>query len=81
MQTDVLVIGGGPAGLATAIAARLKGFDVAVADGGLPPIDKACGEGLLPGGVNVLHRLGVHRFRGTTPFAFEASVLSATRPQ
>ena len=32
-QTDVFVIGGGPAGLAAAIAARKKGFRVVVADG------------------------------------------------
>src|SRR5260370_23888622 len=57
--TDVLVIGGGPAGLATAIAARMKGFDVTVADGATPPIDKACGEGLLPGSLAALHELGV----------------------
>ena len=41
--TDVFVIGGGPAGLATAIAARQRGFDVVVADGAQPPIDKPCG--------------------------------------
>ena len=55
----VLVIGGGPAGLAAAIAARLKGFDVIVTDSARPPIDKACGEGILPAGVDGLHRLGV----------------------
>ncbi len=55
----VLVIGGGPAGLAAAIAARMKGFDVAVADGVKPPIDKACGEGLLPGTIAALRELGV----------------------
>ena len=59
MRTDVLVIGGGPAGLAAAIAARSKGFDVTVIDAAHPPIDKACGEGVLPGGVKALHRLGV----------------------
>jgi menaquinone-9 beta-reductase len=42
--TDVFVIGGGPAGLAAAIAARAKGLRVTVADGGVPPIDKPCGE-------------------------------------
>jgi len=58
-RTDVFIIGGGPAGLAAAIAARERGFDVVVADGAEPPIDKACGEGLLPDAVEVLARLGV----------------------
>jgi flavin-dependent dehydrogenase len=57
--TDVLVIGGGPAGLAVAIAARQRGFCVVVADGAQPPIDKACGEGLLPDGLAALERLGI----------------------
>jgi flavin-dependent dehydrogenase len=57
--TLVLVIGGGPAGLAAAIAARMKGFAVTVADGAKPPIDKACGEGLMPGTMAALLRLGV----------------------
>ena len=57
--TDIFVIGGGPAGLAAAIAARLKGFDVTVADAARPPIDKACGEGLMPDSHDALRRLGV----------------------
>jgi flavin-dependent dehydrogenase len=57
--TDVFVIGGGPAGLAAAIAARQKGFRVVVADGATPPIDKACGEGFLPDGLAALQRLGI----------------------
>src|SRR6266436_425798 len=56
---DVLVVGGGPAGLAAAIAARKKGFRVIVADGAKPPITKACGEGLLPDAVAALGGLGV----------------------
>jgi 2-polyprenyl-6-methoxyphenol hydroxylase-like FAD-dependent oxidoreductase len=59
VRTDVLVIGGGPAGLAAAIAVRLKGFDVTIADASRPPIDKACGEGIPPAGVEILRRLGV----------------------
>lgn len=58
-QTDVFVIGGGPAGLATGIAARKKGFRVAVADGAQWPIEKACGEGLMPDTVAALRELGV----------------------
>ena len=59
IKTDVFVIGGGPAGLAAAIAARRKGFDVTVADAARPPIDKACGEGLMPDSLAALNRLGV----------------------
>jgi menaquinone-9 beta-reductase len=58
-DTDVFVVGGGPAGLAAAIAARLKGFRVTVADGAKPPITKACGEGLLPDAMVALRELGV----------------------
>jgi flavin-dependent dehydrogenase len=58
-STDVFVVGGGPAGLAAAIAARLKGFDVVVADAARPPIDKACGEGLMPDSLAALRSLGV----------------------
>ena len=56
---DVFVVGGGPAGLATAIAARRHGLSVVVADGAVPPIDKPCGEGLMPDGVEALRRLGI----------------------
>src|SRR5580700_1131731 len=57
--TDLFVIGGGPAGLAAALAARRKGFEVTLADGARPPIDKACGEGLMPDGLTALRSLGV----------------------
>jgi menaquinone-9 beta-reductase len=56
---DVFIVGGGPAGLAAAIAAKKKGLEAVVADAGEPPIDKACGEGLLPDAVDALARLGV----------------------
>jgi len=59
MQTDVLVIGGGPAGLAAAIAARLKNLRVTLIDHRRPPIEKACGEGLLPEAVAALARIGI----------------------
>jgi menaquinone-9 beta-reductase len=58
-STDVFVIGGGPAGLAAAIAARQQGFRVIVADGSHIPIDKPCGEGLMPDGLAALEKLGI----------------------
>jgi len=58
-STDVFVVGGGPAGLATAIAARRQGLTVTVADVCRPPIDKACGEGLMPDSLVALRDLGV----------------------
>jgi flavin-dependent dehydrogenase len=58
-SSDVMIVGGGPAGLAAAIAARRRGLSVMVADGALPPIDKACGEGVMPNGVAALRELGV----------------------
>lgn len=56
---DVLVAGGGPIGLAAAIEARMAGLSVAVVEPRPSPIDKACGEGLMPGAVTALARLGV----------------------
>lgn len=53
------MIGGGPAGLAAAIAARQRGLRAVVADGMCPPIDKACGEGLMPDGLAAFERLGL----------------------
>jgi flavin-dependent dehydrogenase len=58
-DTDVFIVGGGPAGLAAAIAARQQGLQVLVADGAKPPFTKACGEGLLPDAVTALRGLGV----------------------
>ncbi len=63
------MIGGGPAGLAAAIAARQRGFRVIVADGAQMPIDKPCGEGLMPDGLAALKQLGVSvEPEGSYPF-------------
>jgi flavin-dependent dehydrogenase len=58
-DADVLIAGGGPVGLATAIEARLAGLSAVVVEPRPAPIDKACGEGLMPGAVHALARLGV----------------------
>jgi menaquinone-9 beta-reductase len=58
-STDVLIVGGGPAGLAAALALRQCGATVTVADARKPPIDKACGEGLMPDSLRELALLGI----------------------
>ena len=65
---DVLVVGGGPVGLATAIRCTLAGLSVTVAEPRTVPVDKACGEGVMPAAVRRLAALGVtpdgHPLRG-----------------
>lgn len=56
---DLLVVGGGPAGLATALFGARAGLEVAVVEQRAGPVDKACGEGLMPGAVTALRELGV----------------------
>lgn len=58
-ETDVLIVGGGPAGLAASIALRQRGLQCTVVEARSPGIDKACGEGLMPETLNVLASLGV----------------------
>jgi flavin-dependent dehydrogenase len=56
---DLLVAGGGPAGLATAIYGAKAGLDVVVVERRRGTLDKACGEGMVPHTVAHLRRLGV----------------------
>jgi flavin-dependent dehydrogenase len=70
-STDVLILGGGPAGLAAAIALRQRGIDCLVVEALEPAIDKGCAEGLLPDALDSLRNLGLdvceqqgHAFRG-----------------
>ncbi len=56
---DLLVAGGGPVGLAVALHAARAGLDVAVLEPRTGPVDKACGEGLMPGALARLAALGV----------------------
>lgn len=58
-STDAVIIGGGPAGLAAAIALRQKGISCLVVEAPIPPIDKGCGEGLMPDALLSLRKLGV----------------------
>lgn len=61
---DLVVLGAGPVGLATAVEAAAAGASVVVVDPREGPTDKACGEGLMPGARASLARLGVHLAHG-----------------
>ena len=59
MSADVIVVGAGPAGAATAILLAERGFDVLVVDRAAFPRPKLCGEYLSPEAARILDRLGV----------------------
>ncbi len=59
-STDAFIVGGGPAGLAAAISLRRAGLSVVIADAAQLPIDKACGEGLMPDAMAALDKLNIH---------------------
>ena len=58
-MSDVLVVGGGPAGSVTALLLARRGWTVTVLERADFPRPKACGECLNPGAVAVLARLGL----------------------
>lgn len=59
LSTDLLVVGAGPAGAATAAWAARAGIDVVLADAAVFPRDKTCGDGLTPRAIGELERLGL----------------------
>src|SRR3954464_8408933 len=58
-EADVLVVGAGPAGSATAAWLARSGIDVLLHDAALFPRDKTCGDGLTPRAIGELQRLGL----------------------
>ncbi len=59
VRSHVVIVGAGPVGLVTALCCAQRGLSVRVVDRSQPPIDKPCGEGLMPDGVARLEALGL----------------------
>lgn len=59
IQTDVLVVGAGPAGSSAATWAARSGREVLIIDSAKFPRDKPCGDGLTPRAIAELSALGL----------------------
>jgi menaquinone-9 beta-reductase len=59
METDAVVVGAGPSGATTALLLARMGHRVLLVDRARFPRDKACGEGLMPPGVELLRRMAL----------------------
>ena len=87
--TDVVVVGAGPAGAATAVLLAERGFGVTLLDKAAFPRPKICGEYLSPEASRILDRLGVLKtvdqagaqpLRGMRIVAPDGTVLDGTYP-
>jgi menaquinone-9 beta-reductase len=58
-QADVIVVGAGPAGSATAYYLARTGLDVLLLEKSRFPREKVCGDGLTPRGVKALVAMGI----------------------
>jgi geranylgeranyl reductase family protein len=59
VDADVIVVGAGPAGAATACGLAREGLDVILMDRSSFPRDKTCGDGVPPGSIEILNSLGM----------------------
>ncbi len=59
VRTEILIVGGGPAGSAAAITLGCAGRSVVVVDKAVFPRDKCCGDGLTTGALRELEALGL----------------------
>jgi geranylgeranyl reductase family protein len=81
LETDVLVVGGGPGGAATAYHLARHGIDVTVVDKATFPREKVCGDGITPRGVAAILKMGLdpadpgfERVRGLRVYSRETTI-------
>ena len=65
---DVIIIGGGPAGLFAGIICARNELKTLVLEKKIFPIDKACGEGIMPSGLANFKKLGIIPFLEKYPY-------------
>jgi menaquinone-9 beta-reductase len=71
MAKNLAVIGGGPIGLYLAICLANRGNKVTLYEKGRWPVDKVCGQGIMPSGVNHLKEIGLN-FNSFNSFEFNS---------
>jgi geranylgeranyl reductase family protein len=78
MEREVIVVGAGPSGSATAIALKKKGHDVLLLDRQLFPRDKACGDGIPAGAIEILYAMGLEdRIKAANFYPVHSILLSS----
>ena len=68
-ESEVAIVGAGPAGCAAGIVLARAGVDVAVVDAAVFPRDKACGDALSNDSVRLLGELGAREEAARAPHA------------
>ncbi len=85
-KSSVLIVGGGPAGSATAYFLAKNGIDVVLLDKDKWPRDKVCGGGLTANSLPILRQMGLideidekadFKFSGYTIYSSEGKAISA----
>lgn len=78
LEADVVVAGGGPAGAATAVFLRQRGWSVILVDEARFPRDKVCGEGVSPEAWGLLDAMGAGAaVRGLRPWPLRGMALTS----
>ena len=80
MEREIVIVGAGPTGSVAATALVQKGHDVLLLDRMDFPRDKACGDGIPAGAVEILYSLGMEeRIREANFYAVDRLLLSSPR--